>query len=56
MENTITISQERYDELIRAEMRVKMAIAFYEMHDFVSDKDIMLLLGIAEEKANESNG
>jgi hypothetical protein len=56
MENTITISQERYDELIRAEMRVKMAIAFYEMQDFVSDKDIKLLLGVAEEKANESNG
>lgn len=56
MENTITIAQERYDELIRAEMRVKMAIAFYEMQDFVSDKDIKLLLGVAEEKANESNG
>lgn len=55
MENTITISQERYDELVRAEMRVKMAIAFYEMQNFVSDKDIKLLLGIAEEKTNEGN-
>lgn len=62
MENTITIStisQERYDELIRDEMRVKLITALYERNNYVYavDSDIKFLLGIPDkEEKNENNG
>jgi predicted TPR repeat methyltransferase len=53
MENTITISQERYDELVKAESQMQFLRA-YVTHEVYTSADILYYLGIKnEEKSDE---
>lgn len=47
MENTITISQERYDELIKSEARMQFLQA-YVTHEVYTSADILYYLGVSE--------
>jgi|GEM_PF-5956871 len=49
MENTITISQERYDELIKEEARMQFLRA-YVTHEVYTSADILYYLGIYEKE------
>lgn len=56
MENTITISQERYDELVKVEARMQFLRA-YVTHEVYTSADILYYLGMSEEgKDDENNG
>ena len=54
MENTITISQERYDELVKAEARMQFLQA-YVTHEVYTSADILYYLGIPQKEGNEDN-
>lgn len=51
MENTITISQERYDELVKAEARMQFLRA-YVTHEVYTSADILYYLGVKDEEKN----
>lgn len=56
MEETIIISQDRYDELIKTEARIQFLIA-YVSREVYTTKDILYYLGMSEEgKDDENNG
>ena len=49
MENTVTITLDRYDELIRAEARLRFMVAYYKHESYMSSSDIKYYLGIKED-------
>lgn len=54
MENTITISQARYDELIKEEARMQFLQA-YVTHEVYTSADILYYLGIPQKEEDEAN-
>lgn len=52
MENTITISQERYDELVKAEARMQFLRA-YITHEVYTSADILYYLGVKDEEKSD---
>ena len=53
MENTITISQERYDELVKAEARMQFLLA-YITHEVYTSADILYYLGASEKEEDHA--
>lgn len=52
MENTITISQERYDELVKTEARMQFLRA-YVTHEVYTSADILYYLGVEDEEKSD---
>lgn len=55
MENTITISQERYDELVKLEARMQFIADYVRREMAFTTDDILYYLGVSEKEEVEAN-